>query len=126
MLYRESLAIKRRLGNELDVAAVLHNLGEVAESRGRTDEAERLYQESLAIDRGGRSIYSPGVANTLFNLAILARDRGSTDQAIDYAFRSLEISRRTGGPLAAQAERLLRQLGGPIDVIHPPSPAPPP
>jgi hypothetical protein len=28
--------------------------------------------------------------------------------------------------LAAQAERLLRQLGGPIDIIHPPSPAPPP
>ncbi len=127
-LYQESLAIKRRLGNELNVAAVLHTLGEVAESRGRTDEAERLYQESLAISRGGRGFYSPGVANTLFNLAILERDRGSTDQAIDYALDSLEISRRTGGPLAVRAEKFLRQLGlrGSLEIVHPPSPAPQP
>ena len=49
--YEESLAIKRRLGNEAGIAATLNNMAFIAFRRGEYGEALRLLCQTLAIQR---------------------------------------------------------------------------
>ena len=71
------------------MAASYHQLGMVAQDRGRLDEAEDWYARSLAIDEelGDR----PGMATSYHQLGMVAQDRGRLDEAEDWYARSLAI-----------------------------------
>ena len=70
--YRKSLAIKEELGNRPGMASTYHQLGMIAEDRGRLDEAEDWYRKSLAIDEELGN--QPGMARSYHHLAIIALD----------------------------------------------------
>jgi tetratricopeptide (TPR) repeat protein len=48
-LYEESLAIKRRLGDQRGIAQILQSLGTLAENAGDPEEARPFFIEALAI-----------------------------------------------------------------------------
>jgi len=50
-LYRESLAIKREIGNRQGEADSLINLGIIMNSKGQHDEERRMYTSAVRIQR---------------------------------------------------------------------------
>jgi tetratricopeptide (TPR) repeat protein len=79
---------------QADIAAACHNLGDCARDRGRLDEAEDWYRQSLAIeeDLGNRS----GMAITYRQLGKTAQNRGRLDEAEDWYRQSLAIEEDLG------------------------------
>jgi tetratricopeptide (TPR) repeat protein len=130
-LYQQSLAIRRKvcaihlaassrdhsckvLGEEHpDVAQSLNNLAELLRVQGKYDEAQPLYQQSLAIRREVCAIHlvassrdhsckvlgeeHPDVADSLNNLAAFLSAQGKHNEALVYANQSLDIRRRKLG-----------------------------
>jgi len=78
-LYRESMALARRLGNKRGVAMEQHNLGHVELHRGNIDEAERLFSARLDFARASTDPYE--CAMSVFNEAALAAARQDEEQA---------------------------------------------
>lgn len=76
------------------IAKTLHELGRLAQSQGEIDEARRLYNESLEINKklGDQS----GIPLTLNNLAMIAQDEGETVEARRLYNESLEIKKKLG------------------------------
>jgi hypothetical protein len=74
VLYQESLATHRELGDQDGIAWSLGNLGSVALARGDVETAERLYLERLSLYR--RLGFLDAIAYALEPLAELARRRG--------------------------------------------------
>ena len=111
-LFKESLAIRERIGDLAGVAASLHNLGVNKRMKGDFDEAEKLYRRSLEIELEiGNKL---GIAQSYSVLAgvIQFRDR---EEAINLYHKSLEINREIGNPysvvlsLANLARQAIRQ-----------------
>jgi tetratricopeptide (TPR) repeat protein len=76
------------------LAVAYHQLGNVAQMRGRLGEAENWYRRSLAIkDELGDWT---GLAASYYQLGIVAEQRGSLDEAEDWYRRSLAISEQFG------------------------------
>ncbi|MDQ1027847.1 tetratricopeptide (TPR) repeat protein [Streptomyces umbrinus] len=76
------------------LAVTYHQLGVVAQERGRLDEAEDWYRQSLTIneDLGNR----PGMASTYHQLGRVAQERGRLDEAEDWYRQSLTINEDLG------------------------------
>jgi tetratricopeptide (TPR) repeat protein len=76
------------------MAGTYHQLGMSAHDRGRLDQAEDWYRESLTIkeELGDR----PGMADTYHQLGLLAQDRGRLDEAGDWYRKSLMIAEELG------------------------------
>ena len=49
-LCKESLIIKRKIGDRKGEVSSLNNLGTIANERGNIDEAEQLYKEAQVIE----------------------------------------------------------------------------
>jgi tetratricopeptide (TPR) repeat protein len=79
-LYRESLAVKEKLGDSREVAVTQSSLADLLRTRGQYDEAERLYMSGLAITQAIRD--PQGVAVFLMGLGQLALARNQPDQAL--------------------------------------------
>ena len=102
------------------IARAYHDLGLLAQGRGRLDEAEARYCRSLEIreELMGRS----DMAGIYRNLGLLARGRGRPDEAEAWYRRSLEVSeglKRCPGMARTQAALHLlreerRQLSGAV------------
>ncbi len=77
-----------------NVAAACHQLGIVAQGRGRLEEADDWYRQSLAIneDLGNR----PGLALSYHQLGMTAQDRGRLEEADDWYRQSLAINEDLG------------------------------
>jgi tetratricopeptide (TPR) repeat protein len=77
-----------------NIAITYHQLGATAQDRGRLDEADDWYRQSLAIEEelGDR----PGVATTYHQLGMTAQDRGRLDEADDWYRQSLAINEELG------------------------------
>jgi predicted ATPase len=90
----ESLAIRRKLGNQEGIASSLNNLGTVAEDRGDYDQARTLYEESLEIRRtlGDRV----GISHSLNNLGIVSHRLGDHRRSLELLEESLGIRRELG------------------------------
>ncbi|NUQ97011.1 MAG: tetratricopeptide repeat protein, partial [Streptomyces sp.] len=75
-------------------ASTYHQLGMVAQERGRWDEAEDRYRRALTISEelGDR----PGTASTYHQLGMVAQERGRWDEAEDRYRRALTISEELG------------------------------
>ncbi|MGB3188457.1 MAG: CHAT domain-containing protein, partial [Limnoraphis sp.] len=80
-----------------DVANSLNNLALLYSDQGRYDEAEPLYQRSLAIYEKALGGNHPDVANSLHNLALLYRDQGRYSEAEPLYQRSLAIREKALG-----------------------------
>jgi tetratricopeptide (TPR) repeat protein len=94
LLFEESLAIVRELGDRWLGSVALSNLGDVAYEQGDLASARRLYEENLAIKRelGDRL----GVANALVSLGFVAQDQGDYPAAGVLYEESLTIARDLG------------------------------
>jgi tetratricopeptide (TPR) repeat protein len=117
--YQESLRISEELGDRAGVAtfrdlgarreqaAVLHQLGMLAQQQGNYGQARRLYEESLRIEEelGNRA----GVAQTLHQLGMLAQDTGDYGQARRLYEESLRIKEELGD--RAGVAQTLHNLG---------------
>ncbi|MEU8530065.1 MULTISPECIES: CHAT domain-containing tetratricopeptide repeat protein [Streptomyces] len=96
--YRQILdALSKQSGTPQQQARLgitYHQLGVIAHQRGKLDEAEDWYRQSLAIDEelGSRS----GAAGVYHQLGIVAQERGQLDEAEDWYRRSLTINEELG------------------------------
>ena len=76
------------------IAVLYHQLGMTAQRRGRMEEAEDWYRQSLAISEevGDR----PGMASSYHQLGTTAQDRGRMEEAEDWYRQSLAIKEELG------------------------------
>ena len=77
-----------------NIAAVSHHLGVTAQDRGRLDEAEDWYRQSLAVSEelGNR----PYMASTYHQLGMTAQDRGRLGEAEDWYRQAIRIREELG------------------------------
>ncbi|WP_239101859.1 CHAT domain-containing tetratricopeptide repeat protein, partial [Microbispora amethystogenes] len=88
------------------IAGAHHQLGMLAQGRGRLDEAEDWYRKSLAIKEEIGD--QPGIAATYHQLGMVAQDRGRLDEAEDWSRKSLAIKEEIGNqPGMASSYHLL-------------------
>ncbi|MFJ9819556.1 BTAD domain-containing putative transcriptional regulator [Streptomyces sp. NPDC101151] len=98
-----ALEAARRSGNLLGQAAMLHQLGGVAQSYQRLGEAHARYTEAMELfERAGEP---HGLALNLRNLSILERFSGDLDRAMIRLERAGEIF-RTVGDTSSEAHAL--------------------
>ncbi len=71
-----------------------HQLGIVAQQRGRLDDAEQWYQRSLTIEEQLGD--QPGMAGSYHQLGMVAHRRGRLDEAEQWYQRSLTIKEQLG------------------------------
>ena len=95
--YDESLALRRDLGDEAGVAAMLTNLALVAEDEGDLDEAERLGREGLARRRALDD--RRAVSVSLTNMGMLATARGDLPLAHERFVEAQALAEEVGDPL---------------------------
>ncbi len=86
MLQAQSASPRR----EAHLATAYHQLGTVAQLRGRLDEAEDWYRKSLAISE--ELGITPDMAGAYYQLGTVAQLRGRLDEAEDWYRKSLAIS----------------------------------
>jgi hypothetical protein len=95
------------------MAASYHQLGRVAQDRGRLDEAADWYARSLAIgeELGDR----PGMAVTYSQLGLLAEEQHDPDRALEWTVRCValfdDVPHPGSGTGPGQLARLTHQLG---------------
>ncbi len=94
MLYQESLALRREIGDEASMAATLNNLGITAMEQGALAQAQVLYAESLQIFRRHGNLHS--IAVVMSNLGDLALSREDGKQARVLHRQSLQLRRELG------------------------------
>ncbi len=89
-------SFKRRDGEKAKrcLAFAFHQLGRVAQARGRHDEAEGWYQKSLAIEQALGN--QPGIATSFHQLGMVAQDRGRHEEAEAWYKKSLVIEQALG------------------------------
>ncbi len=79
-------------------ALYLNNLGNVANSERKLDEARDLYQQALDLYQRTLGPDHPHVAGALTNLGNVADSQGEFDEALDLMRRALAIRQDTLGP----------------------------
>jgi tetratricopeptide (TPR) repeat protein len=87
--YETSLALFRDVGDDRDVAVLVHRLGINALNRGKPELAREPLEESLAMFRWVGS--GRGVAQAIGGLGYLAREEGDPDRAIELFEESLAM-----------------------------------
>ena len=88
-LYRESLDIKKSLGDKQGIAQSLHQLGMIQQDQGNYKEAEELYRESLDIERSLGD--KKGIAISLHQRGRIQEKQGIYKKAAEYYITSLSI-----------------------------------
>jgi tetratricopeptide (TPR) repeat protein len=92
--YDQTLRIYREIGDQLNEATVLVNLGELARVMGDFGQAHTYYEQSL---QGFRAVGARGgEAIVLLNLGMFLGYLGDYARANDYCKQSLHIRRETG------------------------------
>jgi tetratricopeptide (TPR) repeat protein len=87
----EALELRRSLDDNDGVADALRWLGEARALAGETDEARRLFTESIALrERVGDT---PRLARTLVALAHIEQEDGNAEAAVELLHRSLKLAR---------------------------------
>ena len=81
-----------------DLAGTLKELAGIARQQGESDEAERLYLASLAINESMLGSKHPETANSLNSLAVFYRGLGNDEQALRFATRAVAGAREAYGP----------------------------
>jgi hypothetical protein len=79
VLYREALALRQELGDKRGCAVGLTSLGATAQAQGDAEQAAKLYEESLELNRHLQ--YMPGIAYCLFGFASISAMRELPERA---------------------------------------------
>jgi len=106
-LYRESLDIKKRIGDTAGIASSLHQLGVIQQLQGNYKEAEKLYRESLDIKK--RIGDTAGIASSLHQLGMIQQLQGNYKEAEKLYRESLDILKSIGDTAGIASS--LHQLG---------------
>jgi predicted ATPase/DNA-binding SARP family transcriptional activator len=97
LLYEESLALSRELGDKQGIAASLNNLGIMAYQLGDAEAGRAMHEESLAVRREFGD--TQGVAASLNNLGIIAQAQGDYPLAQVRHEEALALRRELGDTL---------------------------
>ncbi len=115
-LFREALAMKRRLGySSYDLTTVESNLASLLSFRGELAEAETRYRKVLAVRRTFQPPNRPYIARTLRALGNTLYLRGSLPEAEASIREALEIFVETQGRNSVLVAATLSSLGR---VLH--------
>jgi tetratricopeptide (TPR) repeat protein len=92
--------IRRRVYGDDDpsLAAILSRWAEMLRRTERTEEAETLYREALAIMENQPEAEQGGLGPILCNLGLLLTGEGQFAEAADLYRQALDFTRRTNGP----------------------------
>jgi tetratricopeptide (TPR) repeat protein len=112
-------------GDDQNQAVALHQLGVIAQERGRWDEAEGFYRRSLDIrERIGDE---HGQAISLHNLGLIAQEQGNPAEALRLYQRAEALFERHHDPHRLEIVReSLQRLHGQTGQAQPPVPSSPP
>jgi tetratricopeptide (TPR) repeat protein len=95
--HREALRIARATGNELGIAVVHNNLGNMYRSQNRYEEARQAFDETLryyrALEQKNPRAARPGLARTLNNLAAVYMNEHRWDEARQALEKALAVRR---------------------------------
>ena len=93
-VHRTCTDIKYELDDRADVGVTFHQLGIVAEERGRLTEAEEWYRKAVSIDEelGDRA----SVAISFHQLGVVAQTRGRLAEAEEWYREALTINEELG------------------------------
>jgi non-specific serine/threonine protein kinase len=109
----ESLAVRRKLGNEAGIAASLNNLGNVAKDLGEYEKAKGLYEESLALQRKlGNKV---GIALALNGLGIILFTQRDYERSLALHEESLKLRKEMGDRRGVT--HLLNNMGNIADAM---------
>ena len=98
VVFKESLALYREIGNKQGIAYPLMHLGEMALNQGDYAQARALLKESLEI---GREIGDKkGIAYSLNYLATLAAEQGHSERAAGLWASADALREAIGSPLS--------------------------
>ncbi|MBM3739875.1 MAG: tetratricopeptide repeat protein, partial [Acidobacteria bacterium] len=109
-LWRESLDVKERIGDEQGKAATLHQMAAVIARQGHVARALELWQQSLDLWERIGDVH--GKASTLHNMAGVIAQHGDVARALELWQQSLDLRERTGDALGKAAT--LHQMAGVI------------
>jgi tetratricopeptide (TPR) repeat protein len=95
-LRRNEQALKAARNSTVNdsIAAFTHNAAVMYQNRGEIEEARKLYNESLEIEK--KLGNQRGIASTLHNLASLSQAEGKLEEARKLYDESLEIAKKLG------------------------------
>ncbi|MBS0578353.1 MAG: tetratricopeptide repeat protein [Proteobacteria bacterium] len=112
-LYREALAMKRRVFGEKhpEVAMGLNNLAAALQDEGDLEHAESTYREALLMQRALLGQVHPDVALTLNNLAFVQSDRGNLRDALATEAEALAVYRKLFTGDHPDVARVLNRMG---------------
>ena len=113
-LIRHAIALTRVIAEYdflfRDAARMLSRAGDYLSARGRYNEAEPLYKNSLGIYGKAPEPENEDVAAVLSNLGLLSRLRGKYDEAETFYQRSLKIYEKSQGLEDLKPARVLNNL----------------
>lgn len=92
--YKQSIAIYKRIGNQLSVATALNNIAIILMIKGEYDMALEKYKQSMEIRKNLGD--QRGVAIALNNIALIHQDKGEYDEALEKYAQSIEINNKIG------------------------------
>ena len=93
-MYRESLEVKKSLGDRAGVSTSMHQIGMIHQYRGEYDKALEMYRESLDVKKslGDRA----GVSKSMHQIGRIHQERGEYDKALEMYRESLEVNKSLG------------------------------
>ncbi len=124
-LYRQSIAMRERLGLDEELRKPRTNLAAILMLRGELDEAETIYRWSLAERRAKLRERHPALASSLRSLATVLYLRGDFDAAEPLLREALRIRIEAYGRDSPAAAGVLASLGrlaharGDLDAAEP-------
>jgi predicted ATPase/DNA-binding NarL/FixJ family response regulator len=107
-LQEKALAIRRALGDPVQVAGALEPLGTVAALEGDYDAAQRAFREALAIARALGNAYM--AAMSLHDLANVVHEQGDFGAARELADEALVLLQEVGDARALGSASLTRAI----------------
>ena len=96
--FKESLNISKRAENRIEKlpakSVALTNIGIIYTDSGKPEEALKLFQEALEINKKNK--YQEGIANVFNNIGLAHSKLRETDQALNYYQKALKINKKIG------------------------------
>lgn len=91
-MYRRSLELEVKQGDELAQATTLNNLALTYHMEGDFQEAQHLYRQAIALGESAKGAHTGVIALYLSNLATLARELGNYAEAESLYDRALTVA----------------------------------
>ncbi len=110
-LFRECIAMRRRLSLDGDLVKPMNNLAALLMARGDFRGAEETYRQSLELRRAIKGERHPNVAVSLRSLATALYAAGDFDAAEPLLRQSLDIRLEVYGPESPKVAMTLASLG---------------